>query len=140
MEELAGFGGKRVEHDVLGERRDRKQRGCLRRAQGVAEQHGLHRRHDQRTASVVGMLRRIVVEQSVVDVGENVVGDRRIVVGRIARRRRVTFGAEGTGFGTGIVACGVWQFDRVIGLSAQSSSVAGPVEQGVTDHERKFFV
>ena len=85
------------------------------------------------------MLRRIVVEQSVVDVGENVVGDRRIVVGRIARRRRVTFGAEGTGFGTGIVACGVWQFDRVIGLSAQSSSVAGPVEQGVTDHERKKF-
>ena len=73
------------------------------------------------------------------DVGENVVGDRRIVVGRIARRRRVTFGAEGTGFGTGIVACGVWHFDRVIGLSAQSSSVAGPVEQGVTDHERKFL-
>ena len=68
------------------------------------------------------------------------VGDRRIVVGRIARRRRVTFGAEGTGLGTGIVACGVWQFDRVIGLSAQSSSVAGPVEQGVTDHERKFVV
>ena len=87
---------------------------------------------------LIGMHRRIVAGLKVVGerkIGANVVGG-----GRIARPRRVTVGVEGTGFGIGIAVCGIRQIDRVIGLSAQSSSVVRPVEQGVTDHERNLWL
>lgn len=99
--------GKHLEHEELGERRDRKQHGCFRHAEGVTQQHGLHWRRDRRTASVVGMHSRIVAGLEVADghkIGANVDGG-----GRIARPRRVTLVVEGTGsgIGIGIDVCGI---------------------------------